>query len=155
MRIPKLKVAFFKQKKDQWCYPASLQILIMTLQGRRVYQGAIARNAGTTKDGTGTPGMLLAAKKAGMPMDMKYNATWSDIERALLSGVPPIISYTEVEDEDAHSSVVVWLSSAHIYLNDPYHGRDYKMRRPEFYRRWKLQNRQILVPKPQVAQKAK
>ena len=142
-------VPYRKQQKEQWCWPAALQMVIMALHNRRVYQGPIARNAGTNKDGTGTRGMIVSAKKAGLPMDSVWHAKWVNLEEALEEGLPPIVSYNEPEDDDPHSAVLVGLTSRRVYLNDPWpkHGRNFSMTRREFYRRWNEQNRHVMIPR--------
>lgn len=142
-------VPYRKQQKEQWCWPACLQMVVMALHNRRIYQGPIARNSATNKDGTGTRGMVESAKKAGLPMDSVTLAKWSDLEKSLTRGLPPIVSYNEPEDNDPHSAVLVKLTSRRVYLNDPWpkHGRNFSMTRKAFYKRWCEQNRHVMIPK--------
>lgn len=136
-------VPFYSQRPNgYWCGPVVAKMLIERLTGSRMTKRALAQRCMTRADrGTPVPNLRTALRDAGIPTRTKVNATLSDVARVMRStGQPVVLVYREPEDNDEHYALCVGLTRRHIILNDPWHGRRFKMKRREFIRRWKVWN---------------
>lgn len=87
--------------------------------------------------GTTHGAMRAYVRNRGFIAYTKSNRTLADIEKALLSNNPVIVHYTEPSEDDDHYAVVIGLMKDTVLLNDPWNGKNYKLSRSEFLKRWR------------------
>lgn len=116
------------------CGPACLK-MIFRYYGTQAAESQIAKVAKSTWFlGTSIAGMKTAAGHYGFTLRAKDNASFSDIQKLLKRGIPPIADWWS--ETDGHYSVVVGLDAKNIYLQDPELGKVRTMDRRTFYRCW-------------------
>jgi ABC-type bacteriocin/lantibiotic exporter with double-glycine peptidase domain len=140
-----LKVKSFQETLHaSMCGPASLKI-VLDYYGVNKNEAELARLTGVTKKlGTNDKGIEKAAQKLGFKVVIKNNCNFTDIEKWLTRGVPPIVNwftrgrqdYPDSEMADGHYSVVCGLDDTYIYLQDPETGGIRKIKRDDFKRAW-------------------
>jgi ABC-type bacteriocin/lantibiotic exporter with double-glycine peptidase domain len=132
--MPKhLPVEPFRQTPG-FCGPACLK-MVFQYYDVHTTEAAVAKAGNATRAlGVGLAGMKKAAKHFGFTLKAKDHATFSDIQKMLKKGIPPIVDW--FSETDGHYSVVVGLDAKNIYLQDPEWGKVHPVNRQDFYRCW-------------------
>lgn len=140
-----LKVESFQETLNAgMCGPASLKI-VFDYYGVNKSEKEIAKLVGTTKIlGTDVDGLVRAAKQLGFKVAVKNNSNFTDIEKWLTKGVPPIVDwftrgrqdYSDAAVADGHYAVVCGIDDKYIYLQDPEIGSIRKIKKNDFKRVW-------------------
>ena len=137
------------------CGPASLKI-VLDYYGVSQSEKELAKLTGTTKVlGTDAAGLTKAAKQLGFKVSIKNNSTFSDIEKWLQKGAPPIVNwftkgrkdYPNSEVADGHYSVVCGIDDKYIYLQDPEIGDIRKIEKNDFKKVWFDFSGEFIKPK--------
>jgi ABC-type bacteriocin/lantibiotic exporter with double-glycine peptidase domain len=117
-----------------FCGPACLK-MVFHYYGVEATEAAVAK-AGNAKraHGVGLEGMKKAAAHFGFTLRSHDHASFSDIQKLLKKGIPPIVDW--FSDTDGHYSVVVGLDAKNIYLQDPEWGKLRSLDRQTFFRCW-------------------
>jgi len=141
----KLKLKPFQETlHGGFCGPASLKI-VLNYYGIRKSEKELARIMKRYKEiGTSAESFGLAAKKLKLKIFVKNNSSFSDINKWLERGVPPIVNwftrgradYPDSAVADGHYSVVTGLDKNFIYLQDPEIGKIRKLKRDDFLKVW-------------------
>jgi ABC-type bacteriocin/lantibiotic exporter with double-glycine peptidase domain len=143
--MKKLKVKHFQETLyGSFCGPATLK-MILDFYGIHETEKNLAMIMKKDKEvGTEARDFLRAAKKFNLRFYMKDRASFSDIEKWLKKGVPPIVDwftrgrtdYSDADIADGHYSVVAGLDKNFIYLQDPEIGKMRKLKRDDFLKVW-------------------
>ncbi len=137
----KLKIRYYKQKKDFTCGPACLQ-MVFNFFGKKLKQQYISKLANTThKNGTRNKEMVSVAKKEGFYCYVRENGKLNQLKYFINRGLPVIIEYIEPSNNDIHFSVVTGYSDGNIIMNDPWNGKDFIFDSRKFSRRWHATNK--------------
>ena len=132
----KLKIPFYQQDTDHTCGPVSLQ-MVLSFLGDFKSEKSLSEEAHTNHDvGTKHNAMIETARKEGFYCYVNNDSSWEGIENFLAEGLPVIIHFAEPQAEEEHYAVVVGLLKGEIILNDPYNGKNFKMKKKEFLSRW-------------------
>lgn len=132
----KLKIIYYKQKKDFTCGPACLQ-MVFNFFGKKRKQQYISKLANTThKSGTRNIDMINAVRKEGFYYHVYENGTLDQIRYFVDCGLPVIIEYVEPSGNEVHFSVVIGYNSRNIIMNDPWNGKDFALSIKKFGSRW-------------------
>ena len=132
--MPKYLPVKAHRQKPSLCGPSCLK-MIFRYYGTHATEAQVARVAKSTWFlGTSIEGMKKAANHYGFTLRTKDNASFSDIQKLLKKGIPPIADWWS--ETDGHYSVVVGLDAKNIYLQDPELGKIRTMDRRTFYRCW-------------------
>ncbi len=127
-----------------YCGPASLKI-VLGYYGVQKSEREIAERCGRDAQlGTNDISIKRAAKSYGFNVEIKNNASFTDIQKWLNKEVPVIVNwftrgradYNNSEVPDGHYSVVVGLDKENIYLQDPEIGATRTIKRDDFLRVW-------------------
>lgn len=141
-----LDVPFFWQQKDYWCAAASLKMLLAAY-GRGGKQSSLARLARTDVDGVSAFRLQKTLEFLGIACQSKEGGTLTRVRSLLRQRRPVVVGYIEPADGDHHFAIIVGLMKKDVILNDPWHGRGFRMSRREFCRRWRADyNCWMLVP---------
>lgn len=143
--MTKLKLKSFQETLGGgYCGPASLKI-ILDYYGMRKTENEIAKIMKRDKElGTRAEDFVRVAKKFNLKFIFKDNSNFSDINKYLKKGVPPIVNwftrgredYPDSAIADGHYSVVAGLDKNFIYLQDPEIGKIRKIKRDDFLKVW-------------------
>ncbi len=153
-----LDIKIFKQGDDSLCGPASIK-MILDFYGNSVTESEIAKLCNHTYElGTDDVHMKQACESLGYEVFIKNESTFDDINNFLKKGIPVIVDWfagvkldvedvsegfvydtklpTDVGVPNGHSSIVVGLDDAYIYLIDPEIAEIRKIRKEDFIRVW-------------------
>jgi len=140
-----LKIKSFQETLNAgMCGPASLKI-VFDYYGVNKSEKEIAELTGATKIlGMDVAGFEKAAKQFGFKVEVKNNSDFTDIEKWLMDGVPPIVDwftrgrqdYSDADVADGHYSVVCGVDDEYIYLQDPEIGGIRKIKKDDFKQVW-------------------
>lgn len=132
-----LKIPFFNQKEDNTCGPASLE-MVFSFFGRDLSESKLKKLAKTTKDnGTSHFGIIQAVRKSNFYCYVHKNSDLHQIKSFISQGFPVIIRYIEPSENEDHYSIVVGFNKNHLFLNDPWNGKRYKISNHKFISRWR------------------
>lgn len=143
-----LAVPFVPQAKDT-CGAASLAMVLR-------YWGVPARHddlaaAAAEAEKRGASGSRLAelARARGL-FAITYQGDLRQLEESLDKGRPLIVALGAGNGRLHHDVVVVGYEANHVLLHDPSEGRDRRLRKGEFDRRWSASSRWslLVLPKP-------
>ena len=132
----KLKIPFYKQDTDHTCGPASLQ-MVLSFLGDFKSEKSLSEEA-HTNHGVGTKhnAMIETARKEGFYCYVNNDSSWKEINNFIADGLPAIIHFAEPKAEEEHYAVVIGLEKGEIILNDPWNGKNFKIKKKEFLSRW-------------------
>ncbi len=134
----RLEIPYIKQKRDYTCGPASLGMALSFL-GHIKSQTKLTRAMKTSK-GKGTPNwsMINGARKEGFYVYVNEGANLDELKYYLAQGFPVIVNYNEPSGNESHFSVVLGFGriTGTIIMNDPWNGKDFRLREDEFLKRW-------------------
>jgi len=140
-----LKIESFQETLNAgMCGPASLKI-VLGYYGVNKSEKEIAELTGATKIlGTNANSLTRVAKQLGFKVVVKNNSNFTDIEKWLAKGVPPIVDwftrgrqdYSDTNVADGHYSVVCGIGDEYIYLQDSEIGGIRKIKKDDFERVW-------------------
>lgn len=132
----KLKIPFYKQDTDHTCGPTSLQ-MVLSFLGDFKSEKSLSEEAHTNHDvGTKHNAMIETARKEGFYCYVNNDSSWDEIKKFITKGLPSIIHFAEPQSEEEHYAVVVGFEKNKIILNDPWNGKNFKMKKKEFLARW-------------------
>jgi predicted double-glycine peptidase len=132
----KLNIPFVKQINDYFCGPASLQMIFEYFNcGRK--QCELARSMDTKEHvGTKKNKMVEAVYENDLHYYEKNNSDFEEVSYLLKNNVPVIVNFIEPTDNESHYAVVAGLTDKEIIFSDPWNGKDFKMVREDFLKRW-------------------
>lgn len=133
----KLKVKYYKQDNVYTCGPVSLQMVFKFL-GVFIDEKRMSKIAGASKTGgTSHKMMKRAVMKSGLFCRAKSNSSMKDIRSILSQKLPVIVNFVEPSEEVGHYAVVVGLEGDELLFNDPWNGKDFRMKENDFLGRWR------------------
>lgn len=133
----KLKIPFYQQDTDHTCGPVALQMALSFL-GDFKSEKSLSKEAHTNHDvGTKHNAMIETARKEGFYCYVNNNSSLNEIKRFIISDLPAIIHFAEPQADEEHYAVVVGFEKREIILNDPWNGKNFKMKKKEFMSRWR------------------
>jgi ABC-type bacteriocin/lantibiotic exporter with double-glycine peptidase domain len=140
-----LKVPYQRQTTEWNCGPAVLSSVFASF-GIEKDQRELAQELGT-KERTGTARRALekVTRKYGLAAKARTEANFDLIEEALEKKRPVIVNFVEPSDEEGHYAVAVYLTPQTLVLNDPWNGKDFKIKRREFASRWRKRNNWMMT----------
>jgi predicted double-glycine peptidase len=56
--------------------------------------------------------------------------------------MPVIVNYIESDNDDGHYAVVIGEEGENLIMNDPWHGKEFKIDKTDFESRWKSEDGQ-------------
>lgn len=133
----KLKIPFYKQDTDHTCGPASLQMVFSFFGYFKSEKKLSLEVRANHKDGTKHDAMIEIARKEGFYCYVNNDSSWDEIKRFITEGLPAIIHFAEPQTDEEHYAVVIGFEKSEIILNDPWNGKNFKMKKKEFLPRWR------------------
>ncbi len=131
MRFP-----YYKQLNDWFCGPAVVQ-MILAADGIKISQPVLAKEMATSPyEGTSRQDLVRILRRHRYKVVTKTYAKLADVKRMLADGWYIVVNYREVEENIGHYAIVLAVTSTSIVFNDPYHGRQYRLPRSVFLKRW-------------------
>ncbi|MFA5173267.1 MAG: papain-like cysteine protease family protein [Candidatus Paceibacterota bacterium] len=135
--MTKVKVPFFKQDTVYSCGPTALQMVFLFF-GKMKSEEELIKKLKTRKDeGTSHTKMKEGARKCGFRVITREGATITTIKSFLKKNRPVIVNYIETENNEGHYAVVTGINKGYIVMNDPWYGKNFKMEKGEFVKRWR------------------
>lgn len=132
----KFKVPFYKQDTDYTCGPASLQMVLSFFNDHKS-EACIAKKAHTDKEaGTAHKWMIEVAEREGFYCYVNNNSSLEELKNFIGTGLPVIVHFTEPSGEESHYSVIKGFGKKQLILNDPWNGKDFKIKEKDFLSRW-------------------
>lgn len=130
-----LNIIPVRQKKNYWCGPASLK-MVLKYYGIEAKEADLAKQASAIPEtGVTADNLVKTAKTYGLTGFVKNQAEMTDISHYVLDRrIPVIVDWFQIDD--GHYSVVVDINKKYIYLADPYVGQLVSYRLNAFYRIW-------------------
>ena len=111
--------------------------MVFAYFGVRTSQRALLRILKTTElRGTRNSALVRAAVAQGLYHDAHDNATLAQIRQFMKLNKPVIVSYLEPSDDEGHYAVVTGYERGKIILNDPQHGKNFRISDRRFLARW-------------------
>lgn len=89
------------------------------------------------ENGVPTELMVTPIYTYGLTYTAMDNAKMHHIEEYIDRGVPIIINYIELAENEGHFAVIIGYTNDQIFLNDPIHGEGFTIDRNIFESRWK------------------
>lgn len=141
----KVHVKNVKQQKDYSCGAAVLKS-ILHYYGVKVTENAIRKIAGTSKKGTDTQNLILAARHYGLKTKAKHNMNLRQLKQWLNKNRAVVVCLqTQGKKEQqqnlnlGHYMIAIGYDSKYIYFEDPYQNKGYRgcISIDEFMDRWK------------------
>jgi ABC-type bacteriocin/lantibiotic exporter with double-glycine peptidase domain len=112
--------------------------MILAGYGIRVPLSTLTRRLRTnTRTGTARAALIRVARSYGLSATENRHARIADIRSVLDHGTAPIVLYQEPDGNEGHYAIAVGLERGRIVLNDPWNGRNFRLARSEFVRRWR------------------
>ncbi|MFA6536719.1 MAG: cysteine peptidase family C39 domain-containing protein [Candidatus Paceibacterota bacterium] len=131
-----LKVPYFKQDNNYSCGAAALQ-MVLRFYGEIYSEKHLAEVLGSNKDfGTSHQAMIDFVRKDGFHVHEADFASHDDLKEFLSKNIPVIVNFLEPESNEGHYAVVIGCEVGHIFLNDPWDGKGFKLTIEAFEKRW-------------------
>ncbi len=118
-----IPIPYFKQEKSWSCGAASFRMLLVSLGIPKTEAQAIHLLGTNGRYGTRNKAFPLAAERLGLNYLVQRNARASDLRKAYKEGYGIIVNYYLFEEKTGHYGVIEHISSKHITLLDPWHGK--------------------------------
>jgi len=132
----KIAVPHFRQGAGHWCGPAVLRMLL-THWGIEESESRLARRARPNKhDGTPPEKVAAIASSYGLDVFVGMADSLATLTCFLKQKIPVVVCYTEPVHNESHYAIVVGITPTLVVLNDPLHGKHFKLSRSSFRRRW-------------------
>ncbi len=143
------KPAYFKQKKEYTCGPATLRMALAT-EGTWTTEEKLSRVAHTRKTGTDYSDIVRATRKHGFHCFVKRNARLDQALKFVKNGFPVIVTWTPWSFDPAdHYSLLIDYDKENVILNDPYNCRNHRINKKRFGKIWC--KRIMIVSKERIA----
>lgn len=135
-----LRVPYYHQKTEYTCGPASLKMVLSYFHVVHS-EKYLSRRLRTNKDiGSRHLMMRKAAVKQGFYCYVNDEALWEELEYFIRRKLPVIVNYVESDTNESHYAVVSGVSPKRIILADPWLGKDFRLSKLSFLKRWHSQN---------------
>lgn len=133
----KINIPFVRQKTHYFCGPASLQMIFGYFNFSKC-QNELAKKLQTCEE-IGTPiyKMIETVMDHGFYYQAKNGTTLKDVYNMLIEKIPVIVNFIEPTDEESHYAVVSGMTKNDIILDDPWNGKNFKISKSEFLKRWR------------------
>ena len=131
-----LKIPFYKQDTDYTCGPTSLQMVLSFLHDHKSENYFTKKTHANKNDGTMHKWMIDVAEKEGFYCYVNNNPSLEELKKFIESGLPAIIHFTEPTGDESHYSVITGFGREQVIMNDPWNGRDFKIKERDFLSRW-------------------
>jgi len=132
----KLKIPFYRQSSEFTCGPASLQMIFSFLGKFKKQDNLIKILHTDPKTGTRHLELINIARREKFFCYVNNNSTIHEVRHFINLRLPVVVNYNEPSTNDGHYAVVVGYDRNKIILNDPWNGKNFKMRENEFILRW-------------------
>jgi len=131
-----IKLPYFHQKKDYTCGPASLR-MVFNFFGLKTNEEELKKSLRPNKRiGTKHGALIKVARKKGFYCYIHKKANLHQLRNFIDQGFPVIVNYIEPESNEKHYSVVIGYNKKKIIMNDPWIGKNFKIKDKEFEKRW-------------------
>ena len=131
-----MKIPIFKQDTDYSCGPTVLQ-MIFAYFGIRTSENFLMHAAHTgKKDGTKHKWMIKVCTAHGLHAYVNEKTQLTKIEHFLEQKILVVVHYIEPEGNIGHYAIVTKISKTTITLNDPWFGKNFRMSKQSFVKRW-------------------
>jgi predicted double-glycine peptidase len=111
--------------------------MIFSYYGTRLSEEEIASISRTNKrHGTSYSRMIATAEHHGFECETRSKSNLKEVKKHIEKKIPVIVRFREPEEEKQHYAIIVGIGVKYVVLNDPWHGKNFRMKRPEFMRRW-------------------
>ncbi|MBS3074143.1 C39 family peptidase [Candidatus Pacearchaeota archaeon] len=135
-KISLIDVPYDHQDTDYTCGPSSLK-MVLSFFGVRESELKLAHEAHTSrKKGTAHAELIKLARRHGFYCYIRRDSNINTIRHFIRLGLPVIINYRNIPDNESHYAVVVGYGRGRIILNDPWNGRNFKIDDKTFIRHW-------------------
>lgn len=138
----KIKVPYYRQKRDYFCGAASLQML-MSFFGKFKSQKELAKMTGLTlteikKNGINNEKMIEAARNSKFFVYVNSKSNLEEIKYYINLKLPVLVNYIEPSDDQGHFAVISGYNrfTKSLTLNDPWNGKNFKLDETVFLARW-------------------
>jgi len=132
-----INLKFFKQKEEYTCGPAALR-MVFDFFDKKFSEERLKKDLKPNKKiGTKHQALIKEARKKGFYCFVHDNSSMSNLKYFIEKGFPVIVHYIEPSDNLGHYAVVVGFNKKKIILNDPYNGKNFKIKIKEFEKRWR------------------
>ena len=106
----------------------------------------LAREMKTTeKHGTPRNALAKTVRDAKLSVHAVSRATLNDVQERIKNKSVVIVNFVEPRDEEGHYAIVVGVTPKIVILNDPWNGKNFKMKRADFLHRWNRRNCWMMV----------
>lgn len=130
-----IKFPYVKQRKLNTCGPAVTEMMLKFF-GVKLTQEKLEKLERTTKDGTGHKGLIRVARKHGLYCFVQENSNLYLLKHFISLGLPVVVNYIEPSSNDGHYSVVVGFDAKNLIMNDPWNGKNFRIKYSDFQERW-------------------
>jgi len=131
-----IKIPYFHQKSDYTCGPASLR-MIFGFFGLKTNEEELKKSLRPNKKiGTKHGALIKVARKKGFYCYIHKKANLHQLRNFIDQRFPVIVNYIEPKTNEKHYSVIIGYNKKKIIMNDPWIGKNFKIKNKEFEKRW-------------------
>jgi len=132
----RIKVPFHKQKTIYNCGPAALQI-IFNYFGISITQTELEKKLETDPtNGTSHQKIIEVAREYGLFCYVNNDSSLKEVYYFLQQRLPAIVNFIEPSNDESHYAVIIGINKQSVLLNDPWNGKNFKIKKKEFDKRW-------------------
>jgi len=127
---------YFHQKRGYTCGPASMK-MIFDFFGLRIGEEKLKKLLKANKKiGTKHLPLIKLALKNGFYCFVHNNSLLNDVKSLVDRDLPVIVHYIEPLTNEEHYSVIIGYKRNKIIMNDPWAGKNFKIKISDFEQRW-------------------
>ncbi len=147
-----LSVPYFSQNRYYTCGPVCLR-MVLAYWGHEADEVTLSMLCGTDVFGTSAKQIIKAAQSLGFEAEYRFNSRYSDLQKALKNGIPPIVAVNPntlqqraIRLQARHDIVLLSIAKNRILYHDPEVGQDLFVLPAVFKEAWNdAQNEVILI----------
>ena len=132
----RLRVPYFKQNLSYICGPVALQMIFAYFGIRKAREELIKECKTSKKIGTTHKNLIDVLQKNGLYVHSHDDTILEEVENFVRSGVPVIVNYRELSEGEGHYAIITGFNWRYVFLNDPWYGADYRIRKHVFVANW-------------------
>ena len=115
--------------------------MVFKFFGKNLTEKELTKVAKTTKNGTTHQNIINTTRKAGFYCLAHENSTLNELRAFIDKGLPAIVNYTEPDTNEGHYAVIIGYTKNKLIMNDPWNGKNFKIKNRDFLSRWHDRNK--------------